>query len=53
MGWCSMTPRDREALERIVECADAIDAYVGRAGEGWSDDGMAIDAIAKHLERDR
>ena len=28
-----MTPRDREALERI-----------------WSDDGMAVDAVAKRLE---
>jgi uncharacterized protein with HEPN domain len=44
-----MTPRDREALERIVECADAIDAYVERAGESSSGDGMAIDAIAKRL----
>ena len=45
-----MTPRDREALERIVECAGAIDAYVERAGESWSGDGMAIGAIAKRLE---
>ncbi len=45
-----MTPRDREALERIVECADAIHDYVGRAGDNWADDGMAVDAIAKRLE---
>jgi uncharacterized protein with HEPN domain len=45
-----MTPRDREALERIIECADAINAYVERAGADWSDDGMAVDAIAKRLE---
>ena len=30
-----MTPRDREALERIIECADAINAYVERAGDNW------------------
>jgi len=45
-----MTPRDREALERIIECADAINAYVERAGDNWSDDGMAVDAVAKRLE---
>ena len=45
-----MTPRDREALERIIECADAINAYVDRAGDNWSDDGMAVDAVAKRLE---
>jgi uncharacterized protein with HEPN domain len=45
-----MTPRDREALERIIECADAINAYVERAGDNWSDDSMAVDAIAKRLE---
>jgi uncharacterized protein with HEPN domain len=50
MGWCSMTPRDKEALERIIECADAINAYVERAGDNWSDDGMAVDAVAKRLE---
>jgi len=33
-----MTPRDREALERIIECADAINPYVERAGDNWSDD---------------
>jgi hypothetical protein len=26
-----MTPRDREALERILDCIEAIDAYVSRA----------------------
>jgi uncharacterized protein with HEPN domain len=45
-----MTPRDREGLARIIECADAINAYVERAGENWPDDGMAVDAIAKRLE---
>jgi uncharacterized protein with HEPN domain len=45
-----MTPRDREALERIIECADAINAYVERTGDNWSDDGMAVDAVAKRLE---
>jgi len=45
-----MTPRDREALEQIIECADAIAAYVERAGDEWSNDGMAVDAIAKRLE---
>ena len=32
-----MTPRDKEALERIIECADAINAYVERTGDNWSD----------------
>lgn len=45
-----MTPRDREALERIIQSADAINAYVERAGDKWSDDGMAVDAVAKRLE---
>ena len=45
-----MTPRDREALEQIIECADAIAAYVERAGDEWFNDGMAVDAIAKRLE---
>jgi len=45
-----MTPRDREALERIIECADAINAYVERIGDNWSDDSMAVDAIATRLE---
>jgi len=45
-----MTPRDREGLARIIECADAINAYVERAGDNWPDDSMAVDAIAKRLE---
>ncbi len=45
-----MTPRDREALERIVECLTAIDAYVSRAGKDWPADDMAVDAIAKRIE---
>ena len=45
-----MTPRDREGLARIIECADAINAYVERAGSNWPDDSMAVDAIAKRLE---
>jgi len=45
-----MTPRDREALERIVGCLQAIDAYVSRAGDDWPADGMAVDAIAKRIE---
>lgn len=50
MGWCSMTPRDREALERIIECIEAIDAYAERVGVDWPTDGMAVDAIAKRIE---
>ena len=50
MAWWSMTPRDSEALERIVACVDAIDAYVSRVGPGWPADGMAVDAIAKRIE---
>lgn len=45
-----MTPRDREALERIIECVRAIDAYVSRAGVDWPTDDMAVDAIAKRIE---
>ena len=45
-----MTPRDREALQRIIDCADAINAYVERAGGSWFEDPMAVDAIAKRLE---
>jgi uncharacterized protein with HEPN domain len=45
-----MTPRDKEALERILECAEAIYAYVARAGLTWSVDSMAVDAIAKRIE---
>ncbi len=45
-----MTPRDREALERIVECVDVIAEYVSRVGADWPTDGMAVDAIAKRIE---
>jgi uncharacterized protein with HEPN domain len=45
-----MTPRDRDALERIIECIQAVDAYVSRAGADWPTDGMAVDAIAKRIE---
>jgi len=45
-----MTVRDREALERIIECVRSIDAYVSRTGADWPADGMAVDAIAKRLE---
>lgn len=45
-----MTPRDREALERILDCVEAIDAYVSRAGLNWPADAMAVDAIAKRIE---
>jgi uncharacterized protein with HEPN domain len=45
-----MTPRDKAALERIIECVQAIDAYVSRAGADWQADGMAVGAIAKRLE---
>ncbi len=45
-----MTPRDRESLERIIECIEAIDAYVSRAGADWPADDMAVDAIAKRIE---
>lgn len=45
-----MTPRDREALGRIVECIDIIAEYVARVGAAWPTDGMAIDAIAKRVE---
>ena len=45
-----MTPPDREALERIVECLQAIDAYVSRAGDEWPADDMAVDAIARRIE---
>ena len=50
MGWCSMTPRDRDLLKMIGECTDRIAAYVQRAGDRWIDDDMAVDAIAKRLE---
>lgn len=45
-----MTPRDREAPERIIDCAQAIDAYVSRAGADWPTDDMGVDAIAKRIE---
>lgn len=45
-----MTPRDREVLERVVECVDAVDACVSRVGADWVDDGMAVDAIVKCIE---
>jgi uncharacterized protein with HEPN domain len=45
-----MTPRDRASLERIIDCADAINAYVERGGPDWAGDSMAVDAIAKRLE---
>jgi uncharacterized protein with HEPN domain len=45
-----MAPRDKEALERIVECLRAIDAYVSRTGDEWPVDDMAVDAIAKRIE---
>jgi len=50
MAWCSLTPRDREALRRIIECLQAIDAYVSRAGDDWPADDMAVDAVAKRME---
>lgn len=45
-----MTPHDREALERIIECIEAVDAYIARAGADWPADDMAVDAIAKRIE---
>lgn len=45
-----MTPRDRDALERVIECIRAVDAYVLRVGGDWPSDGMAVDAIAKRIE---
>ena len=45
-----MTPRDRESLERIIECIDAIDTYASRMGADWPADDMAVDAIAKRIE---
>lgn len=45
-----MTPRDRQALGRIIDCVQAIDAYVSRAGADWPTDDMAVDAIAKRIE---
>lgn len=51
MGWCSMTPRDKDALQRIIECVQAIDVYVSRVGADWPTDDMAVDAIAKRTRR--
>ena len=45
-----MTPRDKDALERIIECVQAIDVYVSRVGADWPTDDMAVDAIAKRIE---
>ena len=45
-----MTPRDSDSLERMIECVEAIDSYVARAGADWPDDEMAVDAIAKRIE---
>ena len=50
MAWCSLTPLDRESLERILDCIQAVDAYVARAGVDWEADDMAVDAIAKRIE---
>ena len=38
-----MTPPDREALERIIECADAINAHVET--RGFSRSGFAPDVL--------
>ena len=46
-----MTPRDKDALERIIECVQAIDVYVSRVGADWPTDDMAVDAIAKRTRR--
>lgn len=45
-----MTPRDRDALERIIDCIRAVDAYTTRVGADWPTDDMAVDAIAKRIE---
>jgi uncharacterized protein with HEPN domain len=45
-----MTPRDREALRRIVAHIEKIESYLDQVGPGWPEDDMAIDAIAKRLE---
>lgn len=45
-----MTPLDRERLERIIACVQAIDTYVSRTGADWPADDMAVDAIAKRIE---
>ena len=45
-----MTPRDKESLERIIECVQTIHAYVSRSGVDWQADDMTVDAIAKRNE---
>ena len=45
-----MTPRDREALGRIVDHIEKIESYLKQVGSGWPRDDMAVDAIAKRLE---
>jgi uncharacterized protein with HEPN domain len=45
-----MTPRDREALGRMIECIDIVDGYVERGGATWTEDGMVVDAVAKRIE---
>jgi uncharacterized protein with HEPN domain len=50
MEWFSMTPRDREALRRIVAHIEKIESYLDQVGPGWPEDDMAIDVIAKRLE---
>lgn len=45
-----MTPRDNDSLARIIECIEAIETYVARAGVDWPEDDMAVDAIAKRIE---
>jgi predicted nucleotidyltransferase len=42
--------RDKDWLERIVDCSRLIDAYVARAGAGWPSDDMAVDAIARRIK---
>ena len=50
MPWCSMTPRDRVWLGRILECIEAVRVYARRGGPNWSEDDMVLDAIAKRIE---
>ncbi len=45
-----MTPRDREALGRIVDHIEKIESYLKQVGSGWPGDDMAVDAIAKRFE---
>ena len=51
MGWCSMTPRDREILEAIAESARLADEYVRDEGPEWLDDSKTVDAVAKRVEQ--